>query len=112
MLVVAFASAPGVPNWGGLLERIRRAMQEPAHKCFDILYVVDAGRSWYSGADHLHSWQHMFTLFHPMRDVTDDLVHNSMHLASHVLITWAQMHMRSHGNAGCLLPWSFQTFEA
>lgn len=59
MLVVAFASAPGVPNWGGLLERIRRAMQEPAHKCFDILYVVDAGRSWYNGANHLHSWQHL-----------------------------------------------------
>ncbi|BDA46872.1 probable leucine-rich repeat-containing protein 7 at N-terminal half [Coccomyxa sp. Obi] len=51
VLVVAFGSAPGVPNWGGLLERIRRAMQEPAHKCFDILYVVDAGRSWYSGGD-------------------------------------------------------------
>ncbi len=50
VLVVSFASAPGVPNWGGLVERIRRAAQEPAHKCFDVLYVVDAGRSWYNGA--------------------------------------------------------------
>ena len=47
--MVSFGSAPGVPNWGGLLPRVRKAAQEPAHECFDVLYVVDATRSWYSG---------------------------------------------------------------
>ena len=49
VLVVSFASAPGVPNWGGLLPRIRKAATEPAHQAFDILYVVDPERSWYNG---------------------------------------------------------------
>ena len=48
-LAVAFGSAPGVPNWAGLLSRVRRAAQEPAHECFDVLYVVDPTRSWYNG---------------------------------------------------------------
>ena len=48
-LAVAFGSAPGVPNWGGLLSRVRKAAQDSAHDCFDILYVVDPARSWYSG---------------------------------------------------------------
>jgi hypothetical protein len=48
--VVSFGSAPGVPNWGGLLPRVRKEAQEPAHECFDVMYVVDAERSWYSGA--------------------------------------------------------------
>ena len=46
---MAFGSAPGVPNWGGLLSRVRKAAQDSAHDCFDILYVVDPARSWYSG---------------------------------------------------------------
>lgn len=51
--MVSFASAPGVPNWGGLVERIRKEAKEPVHKCYDVLYVVDAGRSWYDGAQSL-----------------------------------------------------------
>ncbi|KAK9918296.1 hypothetical protein WJX75_002936 [Coccomyxa subellipsoidea] len=51
VLVVSFASAPGVPNWGGLVERIRKEAKEPVQKCYDVLYVVDAGRSWYDGGD-------------------------------------------------------------
>ena len=49
MLVVAFGSAPGVPNWAGLLSRMRKSAQDPAHECFDVLYVVDPARSWYNG---------------------------------------------------------------
>ena len=49
-LVVSFGSAPGVPNWGGLLPRIRTASAHPAHQAFDILYVVDPERAWYNGA--------------------------------------------------------------
>lgn len=52
VLVVAFGSAPGVPNWGSLLRRVAKAAEDPAHACFDVLYVVDAERSWYSGAPH------------------------------------------------------------
>ncbi|XP_057819113.2 uncharacterized protein LOC131032188 isoform X5 [Cryptomeria japonica] len=48
-VVVAFGSAPGVPNWGGLLRRVKAEMTAsnilPA---FDILYVVDGRRSWYT----------------------------------------------------------------
>ncbi|KAH7622124.1 putative Leucine-rich repeat-containing protein 1 [Nannochloris sp. 'desiccata'] len=51
VLVVAFGSAPGVPNWGGLLKRIRTAGTEPAHNDFDVLYVVDPYRGWYCGGD-------------------------------------------------------------
>ena len=43
-LVVAFGSAPGVPNWGGVLKKVRHCSQAP----FDILYVVDPARSWYT----------------------------------------------------------------
>ena len=50
-LVVAFGSAPGEPNWGGLLSRIRRNAADPAHARFDVLYVVDGARSWYNGGD-------------------------------------------------------------
>ena len=49
LLVVAFASAPGLPNWGGLLRKVYDGMAEPAHQCFDTLYVVDPSRSWYHG---------------------------------------------------------------
>ncbi|KAK9830263.1 hypothetical protein WJX72_010668 [[Myrmecia] bisecta] len=51
VLVVTYASAPGVPNWGGLLKRILAATAEPAHQCFDQMYVVDGSRSWYHGGD-------------------------------------------------------------
>ena len=46
---MAFGSAPGVPNWAGLLTRVRKAAQDTAHQCFDVLYVVDPARSWYNG---------------------------------------------------------------
>jgi Leucine-rich repeat (LRR) protein len=49
-LVVSFASAPGVPNWGGLLPRVRKAATSPEQEAFDILYVVDPERAWYNGA--------------------------------------------------------------
>jgi hypothetical protein len=51
VLVVAFGSAPGVPNWGGLLKRIRVAGTEPAHNDFDVLFVVDPYRGWYCGGE-------------------------------------------------------------
>jgi hypothetical protein len=51
VLVVAFGSAPGVPNWGGLLRRVRAAAADPRHNDFDVLYVVDPHRSWYGGGD-------------------------------------------------------------
>ena len=46
--MVAFSSAPGLPNWGGVLNRIAAAA-EGKEKNFDVLYVCDGGRSWYSG---------------------------------------------------------------
>ena len=49
VLVVAFGSAPGVPNWAGLLSRMRKTAQDAAHECFDVFYVVDPARSWYNG---------------------------------------------------------------
>ena len=50
-LVVAFGSAPGVPNWGGLLKRVERAgAAHPEWRSFDVLFIVDGGRSWYNGA--------------------------------------------------------------
>ena len=49
VLVVTFASAPGVPNWGGVLGRLSREAT-PEEKQFDILFVCDGGRDWYSGA--------------------------------------------------------------
>ena len=48
LLVVTFASAPGVPNWGGVLSRLAREAS-PEEKCFDIFFVCDGGRNWYSG---------------------------------------------------------------
>ena len=45
---MAFASAPGTPNWQGLLRRVREDQDRPAHD-FDILHVVDAARAWYQG---------------------------------------------------------------
>ncbi|CAM6122601.1 unnamed protein product [Calypogeia fissa] len=49
VLVVAFGSAPGVPNWGGLLKKVKVSMrQRSILPVFDILYVVDSARSWYT----------------------------------------------------------------
>ena len=48
LLVVTFASAPGVPNWGGVLSRLA-AEASPEERQFDIFFVCDGGRSWYSG---------------------------------------------------------------
>lgn len=51
VLVVSFGSAPGVPNWGGLLKRVRAAATAPIEAAWDVLYVVDPHRSWYGGGD-------------------------------------------------------------
>lgn len=48
-LVVAFGSAPGVPNWGGLLRKVKKAMSSDANAApFDVLFVVDPTRSWFA----------------------------------------------------------------
>ena len=47
--MVAFGSAPGLPNFGGLLRRIRHELQDPAHHEWDTLYIVDSCRNWYEG---------------------------------------------------------------
>lgn len=49
VLVVSFGSAPGTPNWGGLLKKVRAAAVDPQEQNFDVLYVVDPHRSWYRG---------------------------------------------------------------
>ena len=53
VLIVAFGSAPGTPNWGGALRRVRDDFDKDSHADvnFDILYVVDPERSWYHGGD-------------------------------------------------------------
>lgn len=51
VLVVSFGSAPGVPNWGGLLKKVRATATTPIEAAWDILYVVDPHRSWYGGGD-------------------------------------------------------------
>lgn len=53
VLVVAFGSAPGVPNWGGLLKRLAADLEQSLGLGFDVLYVVDGGRQWYSGMKNL-----------------------------------------------------------
>ncbi|KAH7295312.1 hypothetical protein KP509_27G042400 [Ceratopteris richardii] len=59
VVVVAFGSAPGVPNWGGLLSRIRKAMLADNKKsAFDVLYVVDTRRSWYTETKLGEEWHH------------------------------------------------------
>jgi hypothetical protein len=50
-LVVSFGSAPGIPNWGGLISKLYGSAQTAEQNAFDVLYVVDPGRSWYSGGD-------------------------------------------------------------
>lgn len=67
VLIVAFGSAPGVPNWGGLLKKLKidvdargknnlggagafaAAAVHAAKQGFDVLYVADTARSWYGG---------------------------------------------------------------
>ncbi|MCO5548464.1 hypothetical protein L7F22_001922 [Adiantum nelumboides] len=57
VVVVAFASAPGVPNWGGLLGRMRAAMlADNKAPAFDVLYVVDTRRSWYTETKSGEEW--------------------------------------------------------
>jgi Leucine-rich repeat (LRR) protein len=53
VLIVAFGSAPGTPNWGGALRRVREDFDSDsqADVNYDILYVVDPERSWYHGGD-------------------------------------------------------------
>lgn len=53
VLIVAFGSAPGTPNWGGVLRRVRDDFDRDSHADvnFDVLYVVDPERSWYHGGD-------------------------------------------------------------
>ena len=67
VLIVAFGSAPGVPNWGGLLKKLRDDVRARANNVggagagaaaavaaarvgFDVLYVADTARSWYGGS--------------------------------------------------------------
>eukprot|EP00210_Caulerpa_lentillifera_P006620 g6325.t1 len=55
LLVVAFGSAPGNPNWAGVLHKIQKQNLN-----FDILFLVDPCRSWYgvkqdSEFEHYHS---------------------------------------------------------
>ncbi|CAI5483698.1 unnamed protein product, partial [Closterium sp. Yama58-4] len=55
VLVVAFGSAPAVPNWAGLLRKVKGDMGLTAAMGgtttpFDTLYVVDSTRSWYTHA--------------------------------------------------------------
>jgi hypothetical protein len=47
---VAFGSAPGVPNWGRLLQRASDGMANDDERFFDTLFAVDPARGWYQGA--------------------------------------------------------------
>jgi len=53
VLVVAMGSAPGDPNWAGLLRRTREEMEQRGTPGadFDVMYVVDPHRAWYGGGD-------------------------------------------------------------
>jgi len=51
VLVVAFGSAPGTPNWAGVLKQVAGEAKRATAGRFDTLYVVDACRSWYGGGD-------------------------------------------------------------
>eukprot|EP00249_Psilotum_nudum_P022237 c28429_g1_i1 orf=1054-1917(+) len=57
VIVVAFGSAPAVPNWGRLLKKVKETMLNCQVKpIFDILYVVDSRRSWYTQARDIEQW--------------------------------------------------------
>ena len=49
MVQVVFGSAPGVPNWGSLLQRASDGMEDDEQRHFDTLFVVDSYRAWYGG---------------------------------------------------------------
>lgn len=51
VLVVSFGSAPGTPNWGGVLGKVRAKAVEAGDggADFDVAYIVDPHRSWYRG---------------------------------------------------------------
>ena len=49
VLLVSFGSAPGTPNWGGLIGKLYKESKEEKDRCFDVLYIVDPSRSWYQG---------------------------------------------------------------
>lgn len=49
LLVVAFGSAPGEPNWAGLLGRVGKDAGADTRNIFDTLYVVDPRREWFGG---------------------------------------------------------------
>ena len=38
-----------MPNWGGLLKKLRKRVGESEGKSYDVLYVCDVERSWYAG---------------------------------------------------------------
>ncbi|KAG0555451.1 hypothetical protein KC19_12G170000 [Ceratodon purpureus] len=51
-VIVAFGSAPAVPNWAGLLQKVKAEMKKKQlTSTFDILFVVDSKRSWYTHED-------------------------------------------------------------
>lgn len=53
-VIVAFGSAPAVPNWAGLLSKVKAEMKrKQATSTFDILFVVDSKRSWYTHEDNV-----------------------------------------------------------
>ena len=49
VLIVSFGSAPGVPNWGGLLKKLGKNIGKG--DTYDVLYVCDVQRSWYMSND-------------------------------------------------------------
>ncbi|KAI8465784.1 MAG: hypothetical protein J3K34DRAFT_78350 [Monoraphidium minutum] len=52
VLVVAFGSAPGLPNWGGALRQVEAAMEKEGNGgTFDTLFVCDPRRDWYGAGD-------------------------------------------------------------
>jgi len=64
---VTFGSAPGVPNWGRLLQNASDRMDDDDMRFFDTLFVVDPCRAWYGGASSgqpkTQDWQVCVTLW-------------------------------------------------
>ena len=45
---------------GGLLRRVKAALKADTKSAFDVLYVVDSRRSWYTERNKVgKSWQHV-----------------------------------------------------
>lgn len=74
VLVVAFGSAPGVPNWGGILNKIRASAETEEEMDFDVLYVVDPGRDWYGGGSDAHFEYWESRLFKAVRSYNGDVI--------------------------------------